>query len=384
MDLIDDLHLREPWEALKAKTVPRHGSSIWYYFGGLALFFFAIQIVTGLLLLTYYRPTPEAAHQSVQMIVSKVPFGIVIRSIHAWTANILIAIVAIHLFSVFFMKSYRKPRAILWVTGMVLLLILLTFGFTGYLLPWTPTSYFATLIGTELPREIPIFGDLLSEWLRGSKVITGATLTRLYGLHVVLLPMLALAFVTIHVAITSLLGSGVPDGAKIKGETRFLPDYLLGQSIVWLLGLAVLLIVAVFFPWPLGPAYNLAKPSAPPAGVHPEWYFLFFYQSLKYVPEWVAVTFYTLVLLFWTLVPWLDSPQVTAEGMTASRGVRPPRRTPPVWKSQLFTWIGVVFIAGMALLTTLAYFSITQEKASAKVEQTSHSRLLPASDSAGK
>jgi cytochrome b6 len=369
MDLVDALHLREPWEALKARRIPRHRHSYWYYLGGLALFLLAIQVITGLLLLCYYHPTPEAAHQSVEMIVRKVPFGVVIRSIHAWTSNALIAIVVLHMFSVFFLKAYRRPRAILWVTGIVLLLLLLAFGFTGYLLPWDQTSYFATMIGTELPREIPIFGDTLAAWLRGSNSVTGATLLRLYALHVAVLPLLAFAFVATHIAITTLLGRFVPDGVKIKGETRFFPDYLFGESIVWLIGLAVLLAVAVFFPWPLSTAYNLAKPSEPPAGVHPAWYFMFLYQTLKYLPNWATVLLYAFVLLFWVLIPWLDSP----------RSVRPVRRTFGLWKSKLFTWIGIIFILGMTILTTLAYFSVAKEKAATKTEQTSPA-MLPASD----
>ncbi len=351
--LIDLLHLREPVEALKAKSVPRHRSAFWYYLGGLALFFFCVQIVTGVLLLMYYRPTPEAAHQSVEMIVREVPFGSMIRSVHSWAANALIATVFLHMFSVFFMKTYRSPRAILWVTGIVLLLLMLGFGFTGYLLPWDSTAYFATRIGTEIPRTIPILGDTIASWLRGSKEVTGATLTRLFGLHVAILPLIALGFASVHIAITALLGSGTPRTAEIKGETRFLPDYLFGESILWLIGLAVLLAVAVLFPWNLGPAYDLTKPSEPPAGVHPEWYFMFLYQSLKYVPEWSAVLIYTIVLLFWTAVPWLDR--------NARRGKRSP----------VFTWIGILAIAGIATLTTLAYFSVAQEQADARTEQTS-------------
>ncbi|HET6401300.1 MAG TPA: cytochrome bc complex cytochrome b subunit [Candidatus Kapabacteria bacterium] len=360
MDLVDALHLREPWEALKIRRIPHHRHSYWYYLGGLALFFLAIQVVTGLLLLCYYRPTPEAANQSVRMIVSNVPFGIVIRSIHAWAANILIAIVIIHTLSVFFMKSYRTPRVILWITGIVLLLILLGFGFTGYLLPWDQTSYFATMIGTELPREIPVVGDILVSWFRGSKEITGATLTRMYGLHVALLPLLALAFAATHVAISTLLGRAVPAGAKVKRETRFIPDYLLGESIIWLIGLAILLVVAVLFPWPLGPAYDLAKPSEPPAGVHPAWYFMFLYQTLKYLPNWATLWFYLIILLFWTLVPWLAR----------------------VWKSWLLTGIGIILIAGFGILTTLAYFSVAQEKAGAKIGQISPT-ILPDSGTTG-
>src|ERR1035437_6200394 len=157
-NLIDLLHIREPIEALRTKVVPRHRSSMWYYLGGLAFFLFCVQIVTGVLLLFYYQPTPEATHQSVEMIVTKVPFGAVVRSLHSWSANALIAVVFLHMFSTFFMKSYRTPRQILWLTGIVLLLLMLGFGFTGYLLPWDSTAYFATRIATEIPKAAPFFG----------------------------------------------------------------------------------------------------------------------------------------------------------------------------------------------------------------------------------
>jgi cytochrome b6 len=351
MELIDALHLREPWEALKAKTVPRHNSSIWYYMGGLALFFFAAQVVTGIFLMLYYRPVPESAHDSIQLLITKVPFGQVIRSVHSWSSNALIAIVLIHMFSAFFMKSYRTPRAILWVTGIVLLLLMLGFGFTGYLLPWDQTAYFATRIGTEIPRTVPIVGDWVATWLRGSKEVTGSTLTRLFALHVAVLPLIAIAFVVAHVAITALIGSNVPHGAKIKGMTRFIPNYIMGEAILWLVGLIVLLAVAVLLPWPLGSGYDLMKATEPPAGVHPEWYFMFLFQSLKYIPEWAVVLFYTLVLIFWTLVPWLDRKSQRGE------------------KSPFFTIVGIVAIVGMGLLTTLAYVSVNQEKTAAKIEQ---------------
>lgn len=343
MTLIDSLHLREPYEALKAKVVPRHRSSIWYYMGGLALLFFLIQVVTGILLLFYYQPTPEAAHQSVEMIVNKVPFGNLIRSLHSWSANALIATVFLHMFSTFFMKSYRSPREIMWITGVILFVLMLGFGFTGYLLPWDDTAYFATRIGTEIPKAVPIFGDVISGLLRGSKNVTGATLTRLFGLHVGMLPLLSLLFVGVHVTLTALFGSSVPVGVQPKKATRFIPDYLWGEAIVWLIGFALLLAIAVLFPWNLGPAYDLTKPSEPPPGVHPEWYFMFLYQSLKYVPEWLAVLFYTLILLFWAAIPWLDRK-----------------------RSRVFTGIGTIAIIGMVILTALAYFSVAEEKAAAE------------------
>ncbi len=348
MTLIDHLHLREPYDAILAKVVPRHRSSIWYYMGGLALFLFCLQIVTGVLLLFYYQPTPEAAHQSVEMLIAKAPFGGVIRSLHSWSANALIAVVFLHMFSTFFMKSYRSPRQIVWLTGIVLLLLMLGFCFTGYLLPWDSTAYFATRIGTEIPKAIPFFGDAISGLLRGSKNVTGATLTRLFGLHVAVLPLIAVLVVAAHVTMTALLGSAMPPGTVAKGKTRFIPQYVLGESIVWLIGFALLLIVAVLHPWELGPAYDLTKPTEPPAGVHPEWYFMFLYQSLKYIPEWAAVVFYTLVFIFWTLVPWLD------------------RRAGTNRKSPLFTWCGIAAILGMIALTTLAYISVADEQAKAE------------------
>jgi cytochrome b6 len=351
MKLIDAFHLREPWEALKAKTVPRHGSSIWYYMGGLSLFFLCVQIVTGIMLMLYYRPVPESAHDSIELLITKVPFGELIRSVHSWSSNILIAIVLIHMFSAFFMKAYRTPRAILWVTGVVLLLLMLGFGFTGYLLPWDQTAYFATRIGTEIPRALPIVGDWIATWLRGSKEVTGSTLTRLFALHVAVLPLIAIAFAVTHVAITALAGSSVPDGSVVKSKTRFIPNYIMGEAILWLIGLMVLLTIAVLYPWPLGTGYDLMKPTEPPAGVHPEWYFMFLFQSLKYIPEWAVVLFYTLVLIFWTLVPWLDKKSQRGE------------------KSPLFMIIGITAIAGMSILTTLAYISVNQEVASAKMEQ---------------
>ncbi len=346
MELINALHLREPWEALKARTIPQHQNSYWYYLGGLTLFCLLIQVVTGILLACYYRPTPEAAHQSLIEVVTRVPFGEVIRSVHAWCANVLIALILLHMLSVFFLRAYRSPRAILWYTGLVLLLLVLAFGFTGYLLPWDPTAYFATRIGAGLLREVPIFGNLLTSWVLGSKEVTGSTLTRLYALHLAILPLFALVLAATHVTIASLLGRAVPATAKIKAETRFIPDYLFGEAIIWLIGLAVLLTIAVLFPWPLGPAYDLTKPSAPASGVHPAWYFMFLYQTLKYLPNWATVYLYLLVLVFWISVPWLDRKLIS----TKEDGER---------EGWFLTAIGIILIAGFAFLTVLAYLSIT-------------------------
>ena len=137
-------------QLIKKKEVPIGRHTVWYYFGGITLFFFMIQVATGILLLLYYRPTAEAAFESVQFIMTEVRFGWLIRSIHSWSANLMIAAAFIHLFSVFFLKAYRKPRELTWVSGAVLLMLALGFGFSGYLLPWNELAFFATKVGTEI------------------------------------------------------------------------------------------------------------------------------------------------------------------------------------------------------------------------------------------
>src|SRR3954466_3235506 len=136
------------WLNLREKTVPIHRHTIWYYFGGMTLFLFSIQVVTGILLLLYYRPTAESAFESVQFIMAEVQFGWLIRSLHSWSANLMILTLFIHMASVYLTRAYVRPREITWVTGVGLLVLVLGFGFSGYLLPWNKLAFFATQVGT--------------------------------------------------------------------------------------------------------------------------------------------------------------------------------------------------------------------------------------------
>jgi cytochrome b6 len=348
--LIEALHLPHTVEAIKAKNVPQHRSSIWYYFGGLALMFFTVQVVTGVMLLFYYEPTADLAHKSIERIMTQVPFGWLIRSIHSWSANALMAMIFIHMFSAFLMKSYRTPRYVMWLTGIILLLLMMGFGFTGYLLPWDQTAYFATKIGTKVPQAIPMIGDLISSLLTGAKDVNSATLTRMYALHVGVLPAISILLVVVHVILILLLGSGIPPGAKVTGATRYFPDYLLKEIIVWLIGFGLLIAIAVFYPWELGKAYDLANPTEPPAGVHPEWYFMFLFQTLKIIPEWLAIIAFSVILLFWTFVPFLDR--------KARRGE----------KSPFFTYFGIAAIVYLCLMTAWAYVAVGNERDAAAQE----------------
>ena len=183
---------------VQEKAVPVHTHKFWYYLGGMSLFLFAVQVASGILLLLYYRPSADEAYESVQFIVAHVEFGWLIRNVHSWSANLLILVVFAHLFSVYLLKAYRKPRELTWVTGALLLFLMLTFGFSGYLLPWNELSFFATKVGTGIAGAVPFAGDFLVRLLRGGDEVTGATLSRFYGLHVAILPALTTLVMAAH------------------------------------------------------------------------------------------------------------------------------------------------------------------------------------------
>ena len=298
----------------RKKEVPVHRYSIWYYFGGMTLFLFVVQVVTGILLLLYYRPSAENAFESVQFIITEVQFGWLIRSIHSWSANLMIATLFIHLFSVFFLRAYRRPREMTWVSGVVLLFIAICFGFSGYLLPWNKLAFFATKVGTEIAGVVPIVGHTALRFLRGGDDVTGATLTRFFGFHVAVLPATATVFLAVHVLLVQLHGMSVPPSLKDQEvrKMKFIPNFLLRDLIGWILAIGVLAALAALFPWELG---EKADPFAPaPAGIKPEWYFLFMFQTLKYLPakilgmdgEVLGIMAFNLAGLLLFIVPFVD------------------------------------------------------------------------------
>src|ERR1044072_9009571 len=198
------------------KEVPVHRHSIWYYFGGMTLFLFVVQVVTGILLLLYYRPSSENAFESVQFIITEVKFGWLIRSVHSWSANLMIATLFIHMFSVFCFRAYYPPREITWVSGAVLLFIVICFGFSGYLLPWNKLAFFATKVGTEIAGVVPVVGPPVLRFLRGGGEGAGAPLTRFFGFHVAVLPATATVLIGLHVLLVQMHGMSVP--LKYEGE----------------------------------------------------------------------------------------------------------------------------------------------------------------------
>jgi cytochrome b6 len=286
----------------------------------MTLFLFGIQVLTGALLLLYYRPGADEAFESVQFIMTQVQFGWLIRSVHSWSANLLIFIAFAHMFSVLFLKAYRKPRELTWVSGALLLFLMLGFGFSGYLLPWNTLSYFATKVGTEIPAQIPLIGRPVLLFLRGGEDVTGSTLTRLFGIHVAILPALATMLIVIHLALIQWFGMSVPPVLQTewkalppeKREIRFFPNFVLREVMAWYVALGLLGALAALFPWNLG---EKADPFASaPAGIKPEWYFLFMFQTLKVIPakilgidgEILGILAFGVIAALALLLPFLD------------------------------------------------------------------------------
>jgi cytochrome b6 len=331
----------------REKEVPLHRHTIWYYFGGMTLFLFAVQVVTGILLLLYYRPSAENAFESVQFIMAEVGFGWLIRSIHSWSANVLIAVLFIHLFSVFFLKAYRAPREITWITGVLLFFVILAFGFSGYLLPWNTVAFFATKVGTEVAGVVPVVGRFLVRFLRGGDEVTGATLTRFFAFHVAILPAASTLIVGLHLLLVQRHGMSVPlsEQSRALKTMKFIPNFLLRDLMGWLTALGVLAALSALFPWELGVK---ADPFAPaPAGIRPEWYFLFMFQTLKMIPakigplegEVVVVTAFGIAGALFVLIPFLD------------RGASRKERNP------FFTLAGLVAVVYILVMTVLGYWT---------------------------
>ena len=345
--LDDRLSINTLGHMAQKKEVPLHRQSIWYYFGGMTLFLFVVQVVTGILLLLYYRPSSENAFESVQFIMTEVKFGWLIRSIHSWSANLMILTLFIHMFSVYFMRAYDRPREITWVSGVVLLLLCICFGFSGYLLPWNEVSFFATKVGTEIAGVVPVVGKTMLRFLRGGDEVTGATLTRFFGFHVAVLPALATVFIGLHVLLVQLHGMHVPARyQQTYRRMKFFPNFLMRDLIGWLLAIGVLAALAAIFPWELGVKADPFVPA--PAGIKPEWYFLFMFQTLKYIPakilmfdgEVIGILFFMLAGAALFVIPFVN---------------RSPEQHPR--RRLVFNLLGGIALLFMAVMTVIGYLA---------------------------
>jgi cytochrome b6 len=224
----------------------------------------------------------------------------------------------IHMFSVAFLHSYRRPREITWLTGIALLGLALGFGFSGYLLPWNMISYFATKVGTDMAGSVPLIGHTLARFLRGGEDVGGATLTRFFGFHVAVLPGITTMLVMVHILLVQRFGmsSSPRIEAQFKEEGQaipqmpFFPNFFLREMMAWYAALGLLGVLAALFPWELG---EKADPFASaPAGIRPEWYFLAPFATLKLIPshvlgmegELVGFVGFGLLAVGWALLPF--------------------------------------------------------------------------------
>jgi quinol-cytochrome oxidoreductase complex cytochrome b subunit len=335
-------------EFAKKKSVPKYRETIWYYFGGVALLLFVIQVVTGILLLVYYKGTEDQAFESVQFISSKVSFGWLIRSVHSWSANLMVFSVFIHMFSVYFLKSFRKPREMTWYTGIALLLMCLAFGFSGYLLPWNELAFFATKVGTDIVGQVPVIGKPLLRILRGGDEVSGATLSRFFGFHVAVFPGIFVIFLTLHLIFIQKQGIAEPDDwERMKPEEKktipFFPNFVLREFLIWLIVINILAILAVYFPWELG---KKADPFASaPLGIRPEWYFLGMFQIFKFLPskilhidgELVGIITFSIAGFLWMIVPVWDA------------------KTKSGRRNRMIVAVGLVLVILFILFTILGY-----------------------------
>lgn len=338
------LHLAPFINALLHVPIPKDAKT--FYLGGITLFLFGIQVVTGTLLALYYSPTPDAAYESVLSITSDVQFGWLIRSVHHWAANLMILSLALHVLRIFVQAAYKYPRELTWIVGGGLLLITIGFGFTGYLLPWDQRAYWATVVGTEIAGDVPLIGGPLLLLLRGGAEVSEATLSRFFGIHVLVLPLLLAGLLAIHLLFVHQQGLANPKRAEARpgrpGRPAaapqppqklkpFFPDYILDEVIAWYAILAGLVILASLFPAGLEPK---ADPLVTPEHIKPEWYFLAVYQLLKLVPESVGVVAPVALVTIIVILPLLDRNQEVL-----------PRRRP------IAIGLALVLLVAMAVLT---------------------------------
>lgn len=328
---------------LGKKSVPKHRHSAWYAMGGIALFFFTVQILTGILLMVYYRPSQP--WQSVQRIVVEVPFGNLVRSIHHWAANLMVLTLFLHLFSTFFMKAYRRPREATWLTGLGLFGLTLGFGFSGYLLPWDDLSFFATRVGISEMEKAPVVGQWLANLARGGSDVTVDTIGRFYPLHVVVLPLTVLALLGVHLVFVQIQGVSAPDSfwkqpPEQRKSVSFFGHFLFAEIPVWLFMGALLCALAAFFPRALAPE---ADPTAPaPYGIKPEWYFLSQYQALKLFPgklEVLGQMVLGAIPAAALLIPFID------------------RSVPADRRGKLITRAGIAALLGLIIMTVWGWLS---------------------------
>ncbi len=290
------------------EDIPHHLKKWWWCLGGTPLILFCIQVATGFLLLLYYVPGTHEAYDSVRQINNVVPYGWFIRSLHKWSANLMIIAVLLHLMRVFFTGAYRSPRQLNWMVGVMLLGITLAFGFTGYSLVYEQMSYWGATVAMNLIQATPLVGSFLADLVRGGTEIGQTTLTRLYILHAAILPVLAIMFLGLHFLLIRLHGvSELPlDNTQDKTTVKpykLWPDHVTSEIIIALVILYILVALSLLFPVGLG---EVADPIRTPEHIKPEWYFYFNFRLLKLTALQTSVIITGILALVMLLWPFIE------------------------------------------------------------------------------
>jgi ubiquinol-cytochrome c reductase cytochrome b subunit len=293
-----------------------------YFFGSLALLVLVNQILTGIFLAMNYKPSAEAAFDSVEYIMRDVSWGWLLRYLHSTGASLFFVVVYIHMFRALFYGSFKKPRELIWLFGMVIFVLLMAEAFMGYLLPWGQMSYWGAQVIISLFGAIPLIGEDLATWVRGDFVVADATLNRFFALHVVAVPLLILFLVVLHLTALRTVGSNNPDGIDIKKHKDvygkpvdgipFHPYYTVKDLYVAGIFMTIFAFIVFYTPEMGGlflehPNFDPADPMKTPEHIQPVWYFTPFYTILRAIPSKLGGVLGmggAIVVLF--LLPWLD------------------------------------------------------------------------------
>jgi ubiquinol-cytochrome c reductase cytochrome b subunit len=300
--------------------------NFWYYFGVLALVVLVLQLFTGIFLTMFYKPGEATAFDSVEFIMREVDWGWLIRYMHSTGASFFFIVIYLHMFRALLYGSYKAPRELLWVIGMLIYLALMAEAFFGYVLPWGNMSFWGAQVIVNLFGTIPGIGPDLVEWIRGDYGIADSTLTRFFALHVVAVPLALLLLVGLHLVALRTTGSSNPDGIEIKERVGpdgkpldgipFHPYYTVKDTVS--VGVFfVLFAIVVFFVPTLGglfieqPNFEPANPMSTPEHIAPTWYFTPYYAILRAVPDQrLGALLMLLSVLAFIFLPWLDKSPV--------------------------------------------------------------------------
>jgi ubiquinol-cytochrome c reductase cytochrome b subunit len=319
--------------------VPRNCNVFWN-FGVLASVAMAVMILTGILLAMDYQPNAQMAFGSVQRIMRDVNYGWLVRGAHQVGSSMFFIIAYIHTGRGIYYGSHKAPRAVLWITGVVILLVMMTTAFLGYVLPWGQMSYWGATVITNMVSAVPVVGDSLVTWIWGGFSVDSATLTRFYSLHY-LLPFMLAGLVFLHFAAVHIAGSNNPLGIDVKGPQDTMPfqPYMVANDMVALcVFMAIFAAVICWWPDTFSDPTNFipANPLVTPEHIQPEWYFLPFYAILRAVPDKLAgITLMMAAPALLFLLPWLDTGKVRSA------------RFRPIYRIMFWVWVAAILLLGM-------------------------------------